>query len=158
MAGNIYDDLIKEQMTTTGAALAESANHYDNLIKFDLAQSRQQLNTTLMSTVGGNPDQAAKAVRLSRSIGVPSDTVERNMPDAEKLARMREVEIAIEQDPVLRQQFKDPEFAKLAHDQSGNLGVISRFARNLAAGWVWQHHRVRRRLGLARSQMRLSNL
>lgn len=124
MAGNEYDALA---MAPTDPLPAKPSNEYDGII-VDLDRERnQRTRATLNGAMAANPDQAARAVTLSRQTGLPADMVERNLPAIEGEQRLNEYDEIIKGAPKLGAWLlTDPINAKVAKDDYANLGLLER--------------------------------
>lgn len=101
---------------------------YDSVLNQQDDLAKQRLKSVLSLASDTNPDQAAKANQLAKSTGLPVDTVERNQAEVEKQERIRQMDIQrmMKESPILARQLSDPTFAKIAHDDTDNLGNIER--------------------------------
>lgn len=94
-------------------------------------QFDQQFAISVDQGVKADPDKSAKALTLSNKTGIPVDTVERNLGAVEQMNRAMVIRAqrAANTDPVLAAQLTDPTFAKIAHDQTENLGLLEKSSR-----------------------------
>lgn len=111
---NEYDDIIS-------AEPGPKANEYDALLQTQGDEKRQALRSSIISTGDTNPDEAAKALQLSKRTGVPAPVVERNMPVVEKNAQLNEYDQLLNTAPVTASALSDPAFARIAKDDAGNM-------------------------------------
>lgn len=122
---NEYDDLIAAQPT-------EKANEYDVALQLNQDQQRTQLRSSLAGAVQTNPDQYAQATQLSRQTGVPAEVVHRNLPEVSHVAKVNEYDQMLQDSPKLQEMMRNPDFAKVAHD---DLGVMGSIEKTLQVGW-----------------------
>lgn len=88
-----------------------------------------------------SPDRTAAAYGLAKSTGLPAEVVERNLEEVTRRERVKRMRALLEFSPVLAEQMRDPDFARLAHDDAEPLGgieaalqPITRPLRSAAAG------------------------
>jgi hypothetical protein len=103
----------------------------DKLLENLQAQRDQQFTMSVNLGVKSDPDRAAKIQSLAQQLGVSTQVVESHEADLDQFVRARSIEIknAASNDPVLRQQFMKPEFAKIAHDDWDNLSLTEKTMR-----------------------------
>lgn len=128
MATNPYtvfaqEDAQREPSRPTGGAPtpAPTPGVYEQLAREDIEEMRGRLDQAFDIGTQFNPDEEAQARRLSARTGLPIETVRRNMQQAQRAERMRELRQTTAMSPVLRRQMSDPRFAALAHDDAANL-------------------------------------
>jgi hypothetical protein len=78
-----------------------------------------------------DPDQVATSRRVAGYLGVPAPVVEAAPQDAQRQARLKQLEEDTASAPALRRRYTDADFAKLASDDSFNLSAIERGIRQL---------------------------
>lgn len=97
----------------------------------------ERADITLRGALKVNPDKAAEARRLAGLTDTPEPVVERNFDAVKREAQRRQIQQDMRFDPVLARQLTDPAFAKIAHDDTGNLSLVgkitSSFKRGLAS-------------------------
>lgn len=136
---DVFDKLLDSQQPTPAASAAPQAGGRD-VIDAILDQhqdaQRQQLKGILDVVSPINPDKAAEAVKLSRSSGLPEQTVQDNLDEVKRQERLRLLNLqrVMADSPVLARQLTDPNFAKLSHDNVENLGAIESTARYIFGG------------------------
>jgi hypothetical protein len=86
-------------------------------------------SASVRSVIDTNPDKAAVAKQLSNSSGLPMPTVERNLDAVAAQEKLRAIQSAMQESPILARQLSDPQFAKLAHDDTENLSMVEKAAR-----------------------------
>lgn len=85
----------------------------------------QQLRSSLISATQSNPDEAAKAIDLSKRTGIPADVVTRNMGEIANKDAIARAEQVLQSSPVLQRRMREsPAFAKESHDDIENLSAI----------------------------------
>jgi hypothetical protein len=82
----------------------------------------------------GNPDQAGKANRLSRQMGLPAETVERNLDTVEREARLRRFKTLMDRDPRIADFLGEPRNAAVAKDDLDALEKNARYWRQASSG------------------------
>jgi hypothetical protein len=105
----------------------------------DALQSAQnaQSAASLHTAATGNPDQAAKAQRHADVLGLPPETAQRNLGQAEQQFNVRQAAAAAASSPALKAWATDPNNAALAVDHMpllANVGEKLRDAFSGAAG------------------------
>lgn len=71
-----------------------------------------------------SPDRTAAAYGLAKSTGLPAEVVERNLEEVTRRERVKRMRALLEFSPVLAEQMRDPDFARLAYDDAEPLGGI----------------------------------
>lgn len=121
---NEYDTLISEAPQPTPA---NAGNEYDGLVVDFKAEKTQRLRATVLGAQTANPDNAAKAVDLSKKTGLPADLVERNLPRVEGDQKLNEYDVLLEKSPKLSAWLlADAMNARVAKDDYESLGVLER--------------------------------
>ena len=92
-------------------------------------QGNARLRTSLYGAVKQNPDEAARALQLSRKTGLPAPLVQRNLPQVEQRTTLDDLDAAIDKSSALAGKMSDPGFAALGHDDVGTLAEIEKRAR-----------------------------
>jgi len=143
VADNPYMKLVQEDLSSYVASPEPStpnANPYMDFAKEDLKLQQQQIKGVLDVVSPINPDQAAEALKLSRTSGLPQQTVEDNLADVRRKERVRllDMQRMMSESPVLARQLMDPNFAKIAQDDTAQMGNIemaaSYLTRSLGSG------------------------
>lgn len=127
MAANEYDAIVRDQ--------APVANEYDAVILDLQSRHKSQLRASIHEAVQSSPDQFARARDLSQRTGIPAPVVERNLDDVERRSKVNEYDEMLQANPVLAEYMRSPEFAKLAHDDLDNAGMLERAAKTLVSGF-----------------------
>ena len=114
---------------------------YDQMAQDEAAQREAAMAGSLRRLAGTNPDMQAKVLQLSRSSGLPTDVVARNVDAVEVNKRAREMAELAARSPVLSRQLADPGFAALAHDDvesfdsiEQTIGAIASYAMGARKG------------------------
>ena len=117
---NQYLELVKTPETP--AAPAQPANPYVDVLRQDATRMR----ATALSTQGSSPDAAAKAVALSKKTGMPTDMVERNLPEVATQQKANEYADLLRKSPKMADWLaQDPINAKvMAEDDVEKLGFV----------------------------------
>jgi hypothetical protein len=97
-----------------------------------------RLQGQLHTAVDTNPDQYAGQRRVAEQLGYPDAVIEAR-PDLVKQARIQQINQSVASSPILKQKLADDAaFAKLAHDDTGNLskveGAVNFLGSSLKAG------------------------
>ena len=124
---DIYDQLLDSaQPPAAPQPLANPDQHniYDDLLDQQQAETDQRLRKTLDLASQFNPEHAAQASTLAQRMALPVDVIERNLPEAQRRSQMTEVANLANSSPVLKKQLFNPEFAKIAHDDTPNLNAL----------------------------------
>jgi len=111
MARNEYDDMLS------------GGDSYDGLIANDEKQKQQAVTTNLNTALRYDPELFTKAKRLSNQTGLPTDLVERNLPEVEKRLTLSEIETLLDGTQTVKKYMTDQDFAKMAQD---DVKVLSR--------------------------------
>lgn len=133
----IYDSLIEQQEQTTGITPSKptgAINIYDNILATEQENARKY-RSAIMEAVKTSPDRAAHVQKIAKELMLPTEVVDRNVDDLDKLARARRLELmrSAQDDPVLARQLSDHDFAKIAQDDTDNLsftGKVFKFFRD----------------------------
>jgi hypothetical protein len=97
---------------------------------------RTNLRSSLYSTLGINPDEAARAKQLGQKTGLPADLVRRNYGEVERRAKLDEFDDVLNNSPVLAKWLSYQGNASVAHDNVANMGEIERKIRQVGGGLV----------------------
>lgn len=87
-------------------------------------QGGARLRSSLYGAVKQNPDEAARALQLSRKTGLPAPLVQRNLPQIEQRATLDDLDAVIDKNSAVGRKMTEAEFAALAHDDVGTLSGI----------------------------------
>lgn len=112
---NEYDELLSG---------GQQGNEYDAMLLGEEKQRRQMLRGSVLRALPSNPDQYAKARQLASKTGLHPDIVERNLPEVERSVKLNEYDELLRTSPQLAEHLRDPDFAKLSHDDTHTLSLI----------------------------------
>lgn len=147
MAGS--DDLLnqwKQERTLTLDTVGNvnKPTGSDALIETWKTNQSQNFAISVQNAVKIDPNNAADIQRIAKELSLPTDTVERNKADLDAFIKSRRLEMAVlaRDNPVLAQQYANPDFAAVAHDDYNNLSRTERVMRwfkeipqDAAKGW-----------------------
>jgi len=89
----------------------------------------------LVSAQGTNPDNAAKAMALSKQIGVPAPAVEENLVQAQQAADLKKSTVTLDANPGLQAFVAgDAQAARLAHDDLDNMSMLETLVNSFRRG------------------------
>lgn len=120
-------------------AAAQVAQSTEPSDPFEVAASqvvddqRTALRSTLYNALLESPDVAARAVQLGRKSGLPSEVVQRNLPEVQRNVQLDEFDRVLDNSPTVAQWLTEQNNAKIAHDDVENLGALDsalQFFRN----------------------------
>ena len=132
------DDLLEQwkserRVTAAPNAIVDSQamSESDKLLKSWTDNRDMRFKMSVDSAVLANPDIAARNQKIARDLSLPIETVEKNSENLEGFIRSRRIEMsqAAQRDPVLMQQFTNPDFAKIAHDDWDTLSRTEKTLR-----------------------------
>lgn len=134
MAANEYDDILGSTSS------AQTPDEYDALIDQGRSAQSQALRKSLFEAIKVNPDQYAAAKQAGAATGLPAPIAARNMDTVQPKAQLNSYDALLDSSPKLASALSDPEFAKIAHDDTGNasvfektLGMLGRAGRTIGA-------------------------
>jgi hypothetical protein len=115
-----FDDAIDQ------VASAPALDPFDAAIDQVSARSdaQQRLRASTAGAIKQNPDEYAQAKQLAASTGVPAPVIARNLPEAQARARVSEFDQYLDRSPKLATALSQPDFAKVAHDDTENLAKL----------------------------------
>jgi hypothetical protein len=93
---------------------------------------QQQLNATAARAITVNPDKYATQKRVAKYLGYPPAAVEALPVQTEREAKLKEIQQNTAGSAALQNRFTDEDFARLAHDDTGLLSVLS---NSFKRGW-----------------------
>jgi len=106
-------------------------SEYGQLIS-DAEQSKKiSVNVSLTAAKQVNPDDAAKAIDLAKETGLPTDTVERNLPEVQDIVVSNSIKRDIEKSPTLQAWFSSAENAKVSQDDVKQLDDVDKSIADL---------------------------
>lgn len=115
--------------------MPEEKNEYLEMMLDYESRHQAMFEASTSLAADSNPEEEARKRRIANLIGVPVEAVNGSPDMANRMAVQRTILDDTADTPALRKQYTDADFAKLAHDQSANLGLIERTARHFAAGF-----------------------
>lgn len=122
MSDPIFDKLLASEQNQTGGA-APSGTLFDSLMGIEQRKSQQFLGQ-IDQALGVNPDKYSADKQTAKLLARPVAAVEALPQDAERDAKVKTLQDNTANAPVLKQQYTDADFAKLAHDDSAPLSAI----------------------------------
>lgn len=87
-------------------------------------EQKQRLRASVVGALKQNPDEYAQAKQLSSSTGVPAEVAARNLPAVKERAQLSEFDAYLDKSPKLAKSLSDPQFARVAHDDTPNLARL----------------------------------
>lgn len=106
-----------------------------------LGDEQTKRRATMFDAVRVNPDQAAKAQKLSAQTGVPSDVALRNLSDLDLQVAVERYANRLDQPDVsqtLRNYFTRSDFARMSHDDIDRLTGLDARVQQFGALQSWQ--------------------
>jgi hypothetical protein len=141
---SIYKQILDQEKAEQSAARpapSAASSPYAAILAEEKAQAQQAMQPFLDMAVRISPERAATAQGLARSTGLPVDVVERNFDEVQRREQIRHMQTVLGKSPVLAQQMRDPQFAKMAHQDidplggiEGALAVLKNSGRSMIAG------------------------
>jgi hypothetical protein len=128
MPNNEYTDILEGRS-------AEPANPYVDILQRDETARDAQFRASATQAIDANPEQVSTRLRVAKYLGVPPPAVDALPADAERAAKLKQLDETTASAPVTRQAFTDADFAKLAHDDANNLSLIEQATGALKRGW-----------------------
>ena len=111
-------------------------NKYLGLMTDYESLHQAQFESSIGAAADASPEEEARKRRIASLLGVTPETVNGSPDVARRAALQQTIENDTADAPALREKYTDADFAKLAHDQSANLGTIERISRHLASGFA----------------------
>jgi hypothetical protein len=105
---------------------AAPANPYLDTLQRDENARDAQFRTSATQAIDVNPDQVSTRLRVAKYLGVPPPAVDALPADAERAAKLKQLDETTQGAPVTRQAFTDADFARLAHDDADNLSLMEK--------------------------------
>lgn len=135
---SIYDQLAEQRAKPQGPAPAPPAERtvYDDLLDRQQQQADLLRVASFNAAVKSSPDAAAEAQRISQQLGLPADVAERNLDQVRAISAQRDYENRnlAAFSPILDRQLRDPEFARIAHDDLDRLSTWEGMVRGFGVG------------------------
>lgn len=129
---NEYLDMLKSAPSATGAA--PEPNEYLDLLQGEAQRKRAALAGNLTTAVSVDPDKYSAQRRVAGYLGYPVAAVQA-LPDLTQRAKVQQVQADAAAHPELEKRYTDADFARLAHDDSSNLGLFATLANSFRRGW-----------------------
>ncbi|MDO9597266.1 MAG: hypothetical protein Q7J47_06050 [Azoarcus sp.] len=126
---DIYDTLLDQRQAEPGTTPAPAIDIYDQILDKQQEGIRTAALPVLDMATKAAPDRAASAQQLAKSSGLPADLVERNFEEVQRREKVRQMQTVLAQSPVLARQMRDPDFAKIAHDEVESLAGLEKVLR-----------------------------
>ncbi len=111
-----------------------TTNPYDDLLEEDATRLRAQQAATLMTAIDVKPDAFATQRNVAKYLGYPTAAVEATSAQSQREFTVKKVMDDASGYPELQRRYSTDEFAKLAHDDSGVLGLFSTLATSFKRG------------------------
>ena len=120
-----YGEILDQE---TPPPKGQPASPYGALLDDEVAQQRTRVRSAIEGALKGNPDQAAERQRLTKTSGLPPQTVERNLEEVRIKEQARAIDLLrIAQDsPVLARQLMDPTFTTTSVDDLDTLSSLEK--------------------------------
>lgn len=135
---SLYDDLADSRAAQTpqDPPPDPQQNPYDAILDRRQQQADQYRVASFNTAVKSNPDAAAEAQRIAKQLGLPSDVAERNLDEVRAISAQRDYENRnlAAFSPILDRQLRDPEFARIAHDDLDRLSTWEGMVRGFDIG------------------------
>jgi hypothetical protein len=132
---NPYDDILNQEELDFEAAKPEAAvpvNPYDSIVEAESFDAEQRTAASIAQAVETTPDKTAAMRKLAKDLGMAPAVLEYADPaTTRQLAATNEIKKNTSDAQALANLFADPEFAKLALDDSEQLSSIERFLSDI---------------------------
>jgi len=123
-------------MEEEDSAAPQEGNRYLGMMEDFEAGHQAQFAASTGLAASTSPEEEARKKRIANLLGTPVAAVEGDPDTAKRLALQKTIANNTADTPALQEKYTDADFAKLAHDQSAELGMIERTARHFAAGFA----------------------
>lgn len=145
MSGEIDFDALAERALAPPAPAAPGGNvvpfpggaqpDFGALADRVVGGGKASAQQNLLSAQGTNPDNAAKAMVLSKQIGIPAPAVEENLAQAQQTADLKKNVTTLEANPGLQAFVAgDAQAARLAHDDLDNMSMLETMVNSFRRG------------------------
>ncbi len=128
MSMNPFDDVLGAQDGPTASTpIPAPANPFDAIMRDVGEERRQRLRGAVTAADQTTPDAKAEAMKLSRETGIPIDTVERNLDDARRAAKLATLpyqQLLTETPHLAEWLAQDVNHAAVAADDMEQLGLL----------------------------------
>ncbi|MBW8846755.1 MAG: hypothetical protein JF607_17450, partial [Burkholderiales bacterium] len=129
-----FDALLDGPKPQGNPYLTGAMDKYDAAMDAHETARRVRTTAALTLSAGSNPDQFATARRNAQLLGVPVGVAEAIPADVHREALIRTVQADSATVPALQRAYTDADFARLAHDDSGLLGMFGTLADSFRRG------------------------
>jgi GNAT superfamily N-acetyltransferase len=135
VSDNPYLDALDKQPLdpTAPEAPQPKGNPYLQAVDNIDAVQKTQLQASLRTAMPVNPDEAARARRLSSTLGIPQDVALRNLNQTQQQADFQQADKTLAGSPYTADRMRAPDFAQVAHDDLPELttleGLMNSFKR-----------------------------
>lgn len=126
MANNPYLDLLEQGQSANADA---GTNPYLDLASGEAAQGQATLRASATVAIDANPDEVARQRRVAGLLNVPVAAVEALPDETARQAKLAQIERDTRNAAALRLAMSNPEFARLAHDDTENLSLLEQGVR-----------------------------
>lgn len=133
---DVYRQNIRSEKLAQEPQHPSSEDIYRRNIRADVDKSNQLLVESFNVAVKSDPRRAREADRYARELGLPVGVAERKLEEVAAIVARRNFDgdRLAAFNPTLAQQLRDPVFARMAHDDIGNLSIYERASRSAAVG------------------------
>lgn len=136
---SIYDQLAERRaqpQVPAPAAPPAERTVYDDLLDRQQQQADLLRVASFNAAVKSDANKAAEAQRISQQLGLPADVAERNLEQVRAISAQRDYENRnlAAFSPILDRQLRDPEFARIAHDDLDRLSTWEGMVRGFGIG------------------------
>lgn len=107
-----------------GDVAAPTRNPYLDIIQSDNQAKETQFRASTSLAIGNDPDRMATEKKVAGYLGTVPAVVQTLPQDAERAAKLKQIDDNTANSPVLRLKYGDVAFANLAHDDSSALSSI----------------------------------
>lgn len=135
MALNPYEDTLEQLEQQPGPsstpAAAAPSNPFLDTLELEDERRAQELRAAVGQGMTHAPDAAAEARTIARRMGLPTSTVERNLPEFRRRAQIADTPYArmLRETPTVAAWASDADNAAIAHDDLEQLGAVERTLR-----------------------------
>ena len=121
--------------TAEPISTVDTSSPSDKLLESWKQKESQNFTISVNDAVKVNADDAAHIQNIARELSLSTDVVESNKSDLDAFVKARRIEMSslARANPVLNYKFTNPDFAKVAHPDYENLGVVEKSTRAIQA-------------------------
>ena len=116
-----------------GDVAAPARNPYMDLIQSETQAKETQFRAATSLAIDTNPDKVATEKKMAGYLGTVPAVVQTLPQDAERAAKLKQIDDNTANAPVLRLKYGDVAFANMAHDDSSTLSSIESLFGSLAS-------------------------